>query len=122
MWGNQASWPPRHAKSDHLIAPVTLVIGASGAVSSVTGTPGITAANGGTGVFDIVVPKCPGFRVAGWSLKSAAGTVKTLWIVASSASAGTLQITTGNGGGTAANPASGDEITLLFDVQLGGVD
>ncbi len=122
MWGNQSAYPTRNSKADHLLASCKVVIGGSGAVSSVTGTPGIAAANGGTGVFNVTFPKCPGITLAGWSLKSAGATVKTLWVVAYDASAGTMQITTGNGGGTAANPASGDEIHLHFDVQLSSVD
>ena len=122
MWGNNAMYPLRHAKADHARASVKLIIGGSGAVSSVAGAPGVSAARSGTGGYDITFPKCPGVHLAGWSLKSAAGTVKTLWYVSYSASSGTAQITTGNGGGTAADPASGDEIHLDFDVQLSGVD
>lgn len=122
MWKNLGNYPLAHTKSDHMLASCKLVIGASGAVSSVSGAAGVAAANGGTGVFNITYPKSPGITLVGWALKSAAGTVKTLWCTAYDASAGTMAITTGNGGGTATNPANGDEIHLQFDVQLSGVD
>lgn len=122
-WANQQLYSLRHGNCDHALAKIKIVIGASGAVTSSNGAPGVAATkNAGTGVYDLTFPKCPGITFTGWTLKSAAGTVKTLWLVAYDASAGTAQIAVGNGGGTATNPASGDEIHLNFDVQLSGVD
>ena len=122
-WANQQLYPVRHTKADHGFAAIKIVVGGSGAVTSSNGSPGVSAAkDAGTGVYNLTFPKCSGITLTGWSLKSAAGTVKTLWVVAYDASAGTAQIAIGNGGGTATNPASGDEIHLQFDVQLSSVD
>lgn len=84
-------------------------IGAAGAVSSLTDMPDCTAANGGTGVFSLTFPPAARGSIQ-LTLESAAGTVKTVWLTARSMTAGTATIATGNGGGTATNPASGDII------------
>lgn len=116
-------YPTFSSKADHTLAALKITVGASGAVASYSGTPGFTAAkNASTGVYDITFPPVPGIAPVGQpALKSAAGTVQQVFYVAIAAT-GTAQIQTDNGGGTATNPASGDEIYLHFDVQLSGVD
>jgi len=93
----------------------SFTIGSAGAVSaSDVPDPGFTLANGGTGIFNFVFPKCVAANYI-VMLESPAGTVKTYWgSTALDAGAGTASFTTGNGGGTATNPASGDKIGIFF--------
>lgn len=104
-----------HARKNIVVLEAVQAIGAAGAVGTLdSDDPGVTVTkNGSTGTYDITYPKAVKARLY-WSLISAAGTVKTAWIAALSATAGTAQLVTGNGGGTATNPADGDKIQLLF--------
>lgn len=104
-----------HGRANVLVLEAVQAIGAAGAVGTLDkDDPGVTVAkNASTGTYDITYPKCVKARIY-WALISAAGTVKTAWIAALSATAGTAQLVTGNGGGTATNPADGDKIQLLF--------
>lgn len=113
--GNIASYPMKSAMRDRLIICAEQTIGAAGAVGTLRADdPGVTVAkNAGTGTYDIVFPKAIRGQLQ-VSLVSAAGTVKTFWLAAFSATAGTAQLITGNGGGTATNPASGDILQLEF--------
>lgn len=119
-WGDEQAYPQQNANPEALIAVTKTTIGASGAVSSTTGAPGVVIANTGTGTYSVTHPKAPAVAMA-WSLQSAAGTVKQLWFTASDNAAGTAAFTTGNGGGTATNPANGDIIMIIFYVLRAGV-
>jgi hypothetical protein len=116
--GDIADYPLRSVKRDRTILCADQVIGAAGAVGTLTADdPGVTVAkNAGTGVYDITFPKAIRATID-VSLYSPAGTVKTWWIVAMSASAGTAQIAIGNGGGTATNPASADVLGIVFTLD-----
>lgn len=118
--GDVPHYPMKCGKRDRLELLAKQVIGAAGAVGALTADdPGITVAkNAGTGVYDITFPKAIAAQVGVRALYSPAGTVKTWWLVAYSASAGTAQIAIGNGGGTATNPASSDEIHLEFMLDM----
>lgn len=102
-------------KRDRVLLCADQTIGAAGAVGAlVADDPGFTCAkNAGTGVYDLVFPKAIRATID-VSLFSPAGTVKTWWLVAMSASAGTAQIAIGNGGGTATNPASSDVLGIVM--------
>lgn len=94
-----------------VLSQAEFTIGASGAVSATdSDDPAWTAANDGTGVYDITYPACPKVRLM-FSLLSAAGTVTECIRTAESATAGTATIQTSKAG-TAAEPASGDKITV----------
>jgi hypothetical protein len=97
---------------------VTTITGGAGAVGSQdTDDPNLTVAkNAGTGLYDITFPKGQKARVYAIVL-SPAGTVKTWYLTALSATAGTAQIQLGNGGGTATNPAASDQIFLYIRVE-----
>lgn len=115
-----AHYCARSGKRDRLRLRAKQVIGAAGAVGALTADdPGITVAkNAGTGVYDITFPKAIAAEIAVKALYSPAATVKTWWLVAYDASAGTAQIAIGNGGGTATNPASADELHLEFTLDM----
>lgn len=118
--GNVPYWDAKSAKRDRLRIQAKQAIGAAGAVGTLTADdPGVTVAkNAGTGVYDITFPKAIDAQISVKALYSPAATVKTWWLVAYSASAGTAQIAIGNGGGTATNPASADEIHLEFLLDM----
>lgn len=114
--GDASVYPAKgYGSRDYVEFRAKQVIGASGAVGTLTkDDPQVTVAkNAGTGTYDITFPKCTDVTILA-ALVSAAGTVKTFWLAAQSATAGTAQLVTGNGGGTATNPASADEIHLVF--------
>lgn len=115
--GDTPHWSLRSAKRDRLVLCSEQTIGAAGAVGApVTDDPGFTCAkNASAGTYDLTFPKAQRANLQ-VMLVSPAGTVKTVWIAALSASAGTAQIVCGNGGGTATNPASSD--VILFELLL----
>jgi hypothetical protein len=117
--GDVPHWPGRCAKRDRLHIGATQAIGAAGAVGTLTADdPGVTVAkNASAGTYDITFPKAQKARIFA-ELYSPAGTVKTHWWAAYDAAAGTAQLVIGNGGGTATNPASGDEIWLTFKLDM----
>lgn len=92
-----------------------ITIGAAGAIGSTdVDDPQVNATkDAGTGVYNLTFPKAAKGRLY-VGFKSAAGTVKTYWIVAFDPTAGTAQLAFGNGGGTATNPASGDVFWFLY--------
>ena len=108
-----AIYPASAANPDVVIAAVTLNIGGSGAVSSVSGSPGISASNTGTGTFSLTYPPCID-AVIQLTLQSASSTVEEIIMTARNASAGTATIQTQVSGGTATNPASGDAIHVTI--------
>lgn len=116
--GDIADYALKSVKRDRTILCADQVIGAAGAVGTLTADdPGVTITkDAGTGVYNIVFPKAIRATID-VSLYSPAGTVKTWWIVAMSASAGTAQIAIGNGGGTATNPASSDVLGIVFTLD-----
>lgn len=117
--GDIGGWQLMSAKRDRLVICAEQTIGAAGAVGTlVTDDNGVTVAkNASTGTYDITFPKAQRANLQ-VQLVSPAGTVKTVWIAALSASAGTAQIVTGNGGGTATNPASADVLLLEFLLDM----
>lgn len=117
--GDMPHYSMRSAKRDRVVICAEQTIGASGAVGAlVTDDPGVTITkNAGAGTYDIVFPKAIRAQIQA-SLVSPAGTVKTCWVAALSASAGTAQLVCGNGGGTATNPASSDVLLLEFLLDM----
>jgi hypothetical protein len=109
-----AQYPVKGAppKGDRLQLSLDVSIGASGAIGTLTADdPGITATkNGGTGDYTFGFPTAPKGRIGAIYVVSAAGTIKGLGVVSFDPTAGTLNMVTHNGGGTATNPASGDVI------------
>ena len=107
----------KSGKRDRLQLHVDITFG-SGVVGSILGDdPAITAANGGTGIVNITFPKAPSGRIQSIVLFSSASTVKTVWVTNFSATAGTATIVTGNGGGTATNPASSDNMYVTIELE-----
>jgi len=108
-------------KRERMLINIRTTIGAAGAVSATDADdPACTCTkNGGTGDYTFGFPNAlKGSAFV--SMVSAAGTVKTHWQVAFSPTAGTLNIVTGNGGGTATNPASGDVLHVLLVLDTAG--
>lgn len=115
--GDMPHWELRSAKRDRVVICSEQTIGAAGAVGTlVTDDPGVTVAkNASAGTYDIAFPKAHRASVY-CSVVSPAGTVKTVSVVALSASAGTAQLVTNNAAGAATNPATSD--VLLFELLL----
>lgn len=113
--GDLAGYPVRAARRNVKHCSIKITIGASGAVSSTeSDDPACTAAkNAGTGTYDLTFPKALDAR-ADVEILSAAGTVSQWYLAAKSATAGTAQLITRAGGGSATNPASGDVISIRF--------
>lgn len=110
--GDMPSWPLESAKRDRVVICVEQTLGASGAIGAlVTDDNGVVLTKGATGVYTMVFPKAIRANIQ-IMIKSAAGTLKTVWITAIDAVAGTAGFTTGNGGGTAADGAAGDILFL----------
>lgn len=111
-------YPLRHARRDILHMEFTQTIGASGAVGALDkDDPAVTVTKeGGTGTYSMTYPKAAKGRLF-WSLISPAATVKTAWITAFDPTAGTATLVTGNGGGTATNPADGDKIQFFLTLD-----
>lgn len=111
--GDLPDWPLLSAKRDRVVICAEQTLGASGAIGAlVTDDPGVVLTKGATGIYTMVFPKAVRANIQ-VTLKSAAGTIKTVWFHAAiNAAAGTAGFTTGNGGGTAADGASGDVIYL----------
>lgn len=118
--GDMPVYPVKSAKRDRVIVCAEQTLGASGAIGAlVTDDPAVVLTKGATGIYTMVFPKAPRVNIQ-ITLKSAAGTIKTVWFHAAiDAAAGTAGFTTGNGGGTAADGASGDVIylELLLDTR-----
>jgi hypothetical protein len=100
-------YPAQAGNADVVLAAVAITIGAAGAVSSVSGSPGISAVNAGAGLFTLTYPACVE-AIIDPSVQSAAATVVGAMLTARNVSAGTATIRTNNTAGAATNPASGD--------------
>lgn len=113
--GDIPDWGLLSAKRDRIVISAKQVIGAAGAVGALTvDDNGVTVTkNAGAGTYDITFPRAIDAKIYS-QLLSAAGTVKITSLAALSASAGTAQLITSAPGGAATNPASGDEIHMLF--------
>lgn len=103
------------ARRDVVEFECSVVVGAAGAVASVdTDDTQVNATkDAGTGVYNLTFPIAAKGRLY-VGFKSAAGTVKTYWLSAFDATAGTAQLSFGNGGGTATNPNTGDVFWFLY--------
>jgi len=109
-FGDKSNYPLQTLGQWRLLGQAEFTIGASGAVSSTIGDSGFTLAKSDTGVYALVYPACPKVRLF-FSLYSPLLTVTECTRTAESATAGTATITTSKGG-TAAEPASGDKVTV----------
>lgn len=115
---DMAPYPFKHARERAIVLEFSQTIGAVGAVGALDkDDPAVTVAkDAGAGEYDITFPTAQKARLY-WSLESPLGTVKTAWITALSATAGTATLITGNGGGTATDPASGDKIHVMLVLE-----
>lgn len=96
-------------------AQAKLVVGSSGAVAA-TSTydhPDITITLSTTGVYTLTYPYSVDATIQVAEIKSAAGTITEAIVTAKDANAGTATIQLSKAG-TAAEPASGDTVTLHF--------
>lgn len=118
--GDMSVYPLLSAKRSRVVICVEQTLGASGAIGAlVTDDNGVVLTKGATGIYTMVFPKAIRANIQ-ITLKSVAGTIKTVWFHAAiDAAAGTAAFTTGNGGGTAADAASGDVLylELLLDMR-----
>lgn len=113
-----AGYIDRSARRDVITLEAVQTIGASGAVGALdSDDPGITVTkNASAGTYDITYPKAPKGRLYP-SVISVAGTVVGYNVTAFDPTAGTAQVVTVNGAGTATNPASGDKIQLMLRLE-----
>lgn len=105
-------------KAERMLMTCQATIGAAGAVSAVSGDDvacNVTK-NGGTGDYTFSFPTAPAGKPGEVSILSPAGTVKGYGMIGFDPTAGTLEIVTHNGAGTATNPATSD--VLYFEVWL----
>lgn len=99
---------------------VVIPIGAAGATGTLLqGPPGLTVTNNGTGIFDVAVmpvsiAASEGKSRVAFGLYSPSLTVTEATVTAHDFNAGTLTFKTTKAG-SAANPASGDRVTLFFE-------
>ncbi len=117
-WQEGQMWPSYAANPDVCEAAVTINIGAAGAVSSVVGSPGVTAVNGGAGIFTITFPPSVDCYIMCGLQKGT--TVFGSRISARNAGAGTCTMQTYIANGTLTNPASGDELVVMFFARTSG--
>lgn len=97
---------------------VTILIGGSGAVTSVTGMPGVTCVRTGTGTYNLTYNRAPDVILQyGIQLSS---TVAQIRGTARSSTAGTASFATLSAAGAAADPASGDQLTINFWARVRG--
>ena len=100
--GDMSNWPALSAKRDRVVAAADQVIAAAGAVGLLTADdPDIRITkNAAAGTYDIVFPKAirGSLRV---SVVSALGTVRSSWLSAFDAAAGTARVVTGDAAGAA---------------------
>jgi hypothetical protein len=110
------------AKSERMDLHGHCPIGASGAVGTIVADdPGITLTkNGGTGDYTLAFPTAPVGRILTLYVVSPAATIKTVWTLSFDATTGAWNFITGNGGGTATNPASGDVIHFAVSLDVRG--
>jgi hypothetical protein len=115
--GLAASYPKRMVQRGWIQAKAKLVVGSSGAVAAGSSYdhPDITITLSTTGVYTITYP--PSIDATIWATIYSAGATITEWIItAKSATAGTATLRLSKAG-TSAEPASGDEVTIHFDLR-----
>ncbi len=119
------AFPERHLLDNQIMGRVVVPLTTAGATATLLDGPnGIACALGATGVYAFTgLPICPTAtttrsKAKFWTqLQSPALTVTECTItVAHSTSAGTLTVTTSKGG-TPTTPASGDVITLFWQME-----
>jgi hypothetical protein len=109
-----ACFPMRNTARGVISTRAKLIVGASGAVAttSTVPDPAFTFAKSSTGTYALTFPPCSEVDLF-FSVYSPAATINGVIITALNASAGTATIVT-MGDTAAAEPASGDAITVLF--------
>jgi hypothetical protein len=109
-----ACFPMRNTKRGIIVTRAKLVLGASGAVATTSDypDPAFTFTLSSTGTYAVKFPPCSEVDMY-FSVYSPAATINGVIITALNASAGTATIVT-MGDTAAAEPASGDAITVLF--------
>lgn len=119
--GDLSRWPLEATKANVVRSRIKLVLTTAGAVDTTnTEYPSsdfsVTKPSG-TGVYDVVFPKCKKATAVAYVQKSAAATVIAVFGLATcDGAAGTWQIQTWKA--AAANPASGDEIVIIIDAEV----
>jgi len=115
--GLNAAYVKQQVQRKWIQARAKLVVGSSGAVGSSSSYdhPDITITSNGTGLYDLTYPPSVDATISG-HIYSAGATITEWIITAKSATAGTATIRLSKGG-TAAQPASGDEVTLYLDLK-----
>lgn len=116
--GETNLFPVQSSTPYRVVGQVTVLIGASGAVTSTTGMPGVVVANTGTGLYSVTYNRAADVIINyGIQLST---TVFQIVGTARASTSGTAAFRTNNGGGTATNPASADQLTISFWGRTGG--
>lgn len=115
--GLAASYPKRYTQRGWIQAVAKLVVGTSGAVgaTSTYDHPDITVTLSTTGIYTLTYPPSVDAEI-GFRAYSPLGTISEAILTAKNANAGTATMRLSKGG-TAAEPASGDVVTILFDLR-----
>jgi hypothetical protein len=117
-FGETGGYDVKSQTPERYIGAVTVLIGAAGAVTSTTGMAGITAARTGAGAYSLVYPAAPDVILKYGIQKST--TVFGIRGTARSSTAGTASFGTYIADGTATDPASGDELTIMLFARVRG--
>lgn len=110
-------WPKKAAHRDRYEFFLDVTFGTTSVASSVADDPAITITRTGAGVYNLTFPAGPGRFLLDASIFSAALTVTTVVITALNVGAGTATIKTLAAAGTAADPANGDQVFLMLDME-----
>lgn len=119
--GDIEQFPRRHNKPHGVTWSMVIPIGAAGATGTLLQSPdpGLTVTHGSTGVYavagmPVAMAESTGKSRVHFQLYSPSLTVTECTVTADDYNAGTLTFTTSKAG-SAADPASGDTVTMYFN-------
>ena len=113
-------YPKWNSDPDRVDFAVFVAIGASGAVGTITGTPGFTFTRTGAGTYTFTMPKSVSVFIEGATVDSGAAAVSVSFTALSAAN-GTGTLVTRAPGGAAADITSGGTLMLSGTAQYKGV-
>jgi len=114
--GLEASYHDRSTQPGWSWARDVVSIGNSGAATSSADHPDITCTNGGTGLYALTYPPCAEADIH-VQITSSGGTVTQWCLTALAPTSGTASIQLYGPTGSAANPASGNVLTITYRLR-----
>ncbi len=116
--GETSLYPVQATAPYRVMGKVTVVIGAAGAVASVTGMPGVTVARTGAGAYSVAFNRAADV-VLEYGVQLSAAIYHAVGTARNSV-AGTAAFKTCVASGTNTDPAANDEITIGFYGRVNG--